>query len=220
MARGEVETVFEVRDTGIGIPPDRLGHLFQPFSQLDGSSTRAHGGTGLGLAISQRLVRLMGGQITVESTVGQGSTFRFTLRSALAAPRLPTAAPRPAANGPLRILLAEDNPVNRKVALAMMERLGYQADVAVNGQEAVEASKARAYDVILMDVQMPVLDGLEATRRIHAQAPEKHPFIVAMTAGALPGDKEKCLAAGMDYYIAKPIRLEALAEVLGGRGAA
>ncbi len=219
-ADGTVRTTFAVEDSGIGIPAERLGQLFQPFRQLDASNTRAHGGTGLGLAISQRLVGLMGGQITVESAVGKGSTFTFTVDApsatlpAVAQPAL--GAVPPARN--LRILLAEDNPVNRKVALAMMDRLGYRADIVANGQEAVEAVQAKPYDVVLMDVQMPVLDGLEATRRIHAQKGAQSPFIVAMTAGALPGDKEKCLAAGMDYYIAKPIRLEALSEVLSGRG--
>ncbi|MEK6986016.1 MAG: MASE1 domain-containing protein [Candidatus Thermoplasmatota archaeon] len=220
-ADGQVETRFAVEDSGIGIPADRLGQLFHPFRQLDASSTRAHGGTGLGLAISQRLVLQMGGTIAVESHVGRGSTFAFTLLAPHGVPRMAVSpSAHPVAPQSPRILLAEDNPVNRKVALAMMERLGYHADVASNGQEAVEAVKRQTYDVVLMDVQMPVLDGLEATRRIHAEKGAKSPFIVALTAGALPGDREKCMAAGMDYFLAKPIRLEALAEVLSGRGAA
>jgi signal transduction histidine kinase/CheY-like chemotaxis protein len=351
---------FAVRDTGIGIPADRQNALFQPFSQVDASTTRKYGGTGLGLAISRRLVGLMGGEMWLESQPGVGSTFFFTIvagaatgvppradlsgerpqlqgrqllvvddnatnlgivvrqtrawgmvaratespREALAWIRdgepfdaaildihmpemdgitlageirkfrdartlplvffsslgrreamvdtvgpaayvtkplkpsqlldtllevcagqpLPAAAPttarsglgpRPAGQMPMRILLAEDNAVNQKLALRLLSRLGYRADVAANGHEVIEALERQRYELVLMDVQMPELDGLEATRRICARWPRSdRPRIVAMTANALQGDRELCLAAGMDDYISKPIRLEELVAAL------
>jgi PAS domain S-box-containing protein len=353
---GNYRLALAVRDTGIGIPPDRMDRLFASFSQIDASTTRRYGGTGLGLAISKRLVDLMGGTIVVESEEGVGSTFHISLtaRAAevparispddalprlagkrvlvvddnatnreivsrharawgmepvavegaadalalvdrgepfdvavldmmmpgmdgialarelrrrrserelplllltslgrlpharstevfsaqLAKPvkasqlynalvRLVAAYPEgreavevPSELGPetspLRILLAEDNPVNQKVALRLLERLGYGADVASNGREAIEALERRAYDVILMDVQMPELDGLDASRLICERWPaESRPRIVAMTANALPEDRDACFAAGMDDYVAKPIRPDELARALG-----
>jgi CheY-like chemotaxis protein len=352
---GSYEVELAVRDTGIGIPPDRMGLLFTSFSQVDASTTRRFGGTGLGLAISKRLVDLMGGTISVESEQTKGSTFRISLPVAAAdvpskiplgeglpqlagkrilivddnatnreivtrharswgmdpfAVELPTAAldliaagepfdiavldmmmpdmdglalageirqhrseselplllltslgrlPQPQSGGVfsaqlakplkasqlyntllqlltggggeqegteavtdgkrarsgLRILLAEDNAMNQKVALRLLERLGYGADVAVNGVEAIEALERRPYDVVLMDVQMPELDGLDATRRICERwPPESRPHIIAMTANALPEDREACFAAGMDDYVAKPIRAEELVAAL------
>jgi signal transduction histidine kinase/CheY-like chemotaxis protein/PAS domain-containing protein len=348
---------FKVRDTGIGIPLERMDRLFQSFSQVDASTTRRYGGTGLGLAISQRLARLMGGEMWVESQVGEGSTFHFTiLAEAAPAParafldevqpllqgmralivddnatnrrilmrqmaswqmrtqatespmqaltwirngerfdiavldmqmpemdgltlareihhfegsgdRLPmilltsigrrdlqgvgdefttilTKPIKPSAlfdtlvsifSGqsiqvvrreallddnmgqklPLRILLAEDNATNQKLALRLLQRLGYRADVASNGLEVLAALVRQTYDVVLMDVQMPELDGLEATRRIRAMLPEAtQPYIIAMTANAMQGDREICLAAGMDEYVSKPIRLEYLVNAL------
>jgi PAS domain S-box-containing protein len=352
-ARGRVRLELAVRDTGIGIPQDRMDRLFTSFSQVDASTTRRYGGTGLGLAISKRLVELMGGTIRAESEEGEGSTFRISLpaepvdlptrptvddalpqllgkrvlvvddnatnreivtrharawrmepvavESAAAAlvlidagerfdlavldmmmpgmdgvelareirrrrsrrelplllltslGRLPQAelsdefdaqlakplrasqlynalvrivaevadepehaaeAERPGGVSSLRILLAEDNAVNQKVALRLLERLGYGADVASNGIEAIEALERRQYDVVLMDVQMPELDGLDATRRICDRWPDTRPRIIAMTANALPEDREACFAAGMDDYVAKPIRSDALAEAL------
>jgi PAS domain S-box-containing protein len=350
-AAGPVLLEFAVRDTGIGIPQDRMGRLFTSFSQVDASTTRRYGGTGLGLAISKRLVELMGGSIRAESDEGKGSTFRISLRAesanlprraaadetlllgkrvlvvddnatnreivtrharawgmepmavesgpeALALidggkqfdvgvldmmmprmdgvelaseirrrrsrrelplllltslGRLPSdvvgddfdsqlAKPLRASqlynalarllandNGPettieperlgtagpsLRILLAEDNVVNQKVALRLLQRLGYSADVAASGLEAIEALERRPYDVVLMDVQMPELDGLDATRRICERWPDTRPRIIAMTANALPEDREACFAAGMDDYVAKPIRPDVLAEAL------
>ncbi len=353
-AAGPVRLEFAVRDTGIGIPQDRMGRLFTSFSQVDASTTRRYGGTGLGLAISKRLVELMGGTIRVESEEGEGSTFWISLaaeraelperraaddaltqllakrvlvvddnatnreivtrharawgmepvavESGVAAlalidggerfdvgvldmmmprmdgvelareirrrrpgrelplllltslGRLPndvvgddfdaqlakplrasqlynalarllaadddgvesTVEPdRPGMEGSsLRILLAEDNTVNQKVALRLLERLGYSADVATNGLEAIDALERRSYDVVLMDVQMPELDGLDASRRICERWPETRPRIIAMTANALPEDREACFAAGMDDYVAKPIRAEVLAEAL------
>ena len=346
---------FAVRDTGIGIPPDRVDRLFESFSQVDASTTRRYGGTGLGLAISKRLVELMGGTIRVESREGEGSTFHIELPAeptelptrkpeqeaqpqlegkrilvvddnatnreivgrhahswgmepvAVELPvdalarieagetfdvavldmmmpemdgltlaqeirrrrderelplilltslgRLPQAQTadefvvqlakpvkasqlynallkalaeqgeepsgelaagevKPATSA-LRILLAEDNAVNQKVALRLLDRLGYRADVAWNGREAIEALERRRYDVVLMDVQMPELDGLDASRRICQRWPEEtRPRIIAMTANALPEDREACFAAGMDDYLAKPIRPDELAEAL------
>ncbi len=356
------ELTFAVRDTGIGIPADRLGRLFQSFSQVDASTTRRYGGTGLGLAISQRLAELMGGRIGVTSEVGLGSEFRFSIRAAAAAevplpsrrdlsgvqpslrgkrvlvvddnatnrrivtthlgnwglPARATESPRealawiragepfdvaildmhmPEMDGatlahairqepagaalplilftslgrrealaeseafaaylhkpikpsqlfdalvsvladqpvhvpergvgrseldpemagrhPLRILLAEDNVVNQKVALRLLGQLGYRADLAANGLEAIDAVGRQTYDVVLMDVQMPELDGFEASREINRRWPgERRPRIVAMTANAMQGDRELCMAAGMDDYVAKPIRVDELVAAL------
>jgi signal transduction histidine kinase/DNA-binding response OmpR family regulator len=355
------ELRFSVRDTGIGIPADRLGRLFQSFSQVDASTTRRYGGTGLGLAISQRLTELMGGQIDVVSEVGVGSEFRFTIRAAAAhvpvtsrrdlsgvqpslagkrvlvvddnatnrrvltahldtwglqsratgspaealgwvqagerfdvaildmhmpemdgvtlahairgcpagttlplilftslgrrearaesegfaaylnkpikpsqlfdalvsvLPDQPVNVPQRSATRseldpemarrhPLRILLAEDNVVNQKLALRLLAQMGYRADLAANGLEAIDAVERQAYDVVLMDVQMPELDGFEASREIVRRWPGgRRPRIVAMTANALQGDRELCMAAGMDDYVAKPIRVEELIAAL------
>jgi CheY-like chemotaxis protein len=351
---------FAVKDTGIGIPPDRMDRLFQSFSQVDASTTRRYGGTGLGLAISKRLSELMGGKMWVESELGKGSTFHFTiLGQAAEAPQraylddiqpiledkkvlivddndtnrlilsrqvelwqmIPqtTASPiealewirqgesfdvaildmqMPVMDGltlakeirklpasvsrlplvmltslgrreigeesvftafltkpikpsalfdtlvsifsggpirvmprkaiektkfdadmgqqcPLRILLTEDNATNQKLALRILGRLGYQADVAANGLEALQALGRQAYDVVLMDVQMPEMDGLEATRQLRRMFPEsRQPRVIAMTANAMQGDREMCLAAGMDDYVSKPIRIEDLVEAL------
>ncbi|MBI2241835.1 MAG: response regulator [Magnetospirillum gryphiswaldense] len=214
---------FAVRDTGIGIPADALTRLFAAFSQVDSSINRRFGGTGLGLVICQRLVLLMGGLIDVDSVEGKGSTFSFTLpvqvesavgmasRSAL--PALP----------PLTILLAEDNPVNQKVARAVLERHGHQVDVAEDGEQVVSMvadAPAGTWDVVLMDMQMPGRDGLEATRHIRdLRGPKGQVPIVAMTANAMKEDRARCLAAGMDGYVAKPIDTQPLflelARVLG-----
>jgi GAF domain-containing protein/CheY-like chemotaxis protein/HPt (histidine-containing phosphotransfer) domain-containing protein len=356
------ELTFAVRDTGIGIPADRVGRLFQSFSQVDASTTRRYGGTGLGLAISQRLTELMGSRIEVSSTVGVGSEFRFAIRVPAAEVPAPVAhrdlsgvqpslrgkgvlvvddnatnrriltahleawgmharatesprealawiaaderfeigildmhmpemdgvalarairqapagaalplvlftslgrrearaeeegfaaylhkpikpsqlfdtlisvladqpihvrrreAPRTeldpemARRHPLRILLAEDNVVNQKVALRLLGQMGYRADMAANGLEAVDAVERQTYDVVLMDVQMPEMDGFEASRAINRRWPRQHPRIVAMTANAMQGDRELCEAAGMDDYVAKPIRVDELVAALG-----
>jgi len=218
-----------VRDTGIGIPPERRDRLFRSFSQVDASTTRRFGGTGLGLVISKRLVELMGGVMWVESEVGIGSTFHFTLVAPpTGLPVAPPAAPGEAwfdrsmaDRVPLTLLLVEDNPVNQRVALRMLERLGYRADLASDGRAAVEAAAARAYDVILMDVQMPLMDGLEASRRIRQLPPPfRQPQIVAMTANVMKGDREACLDAGMDDYIGKPVRVEELVAALQRTGTA
>ncbi|MSP37323.1 MAG: hybrid sensor histidine kinase/response regulator [Deltaproteobacteria bacterium] len=350
----ELEVVFSVRDTGIGIPADRLNRLFKSFSQVDSSTTRLYGGTGLGLAISKQLVELMGGKIWVESEVGKGSTFSFTIRgTAVAAPSVEKQRSeltgkrvlsvddqeinlaivtrqleaqgmvvRSAASGadalrfikngekfdvalldmqmpemdgielaarihsrqgceslplvmltsarpefanhdfvrvlvkpvkasqlcdvlvkvlggsskngaslakpkveqklaerfPLKILLAEDNVVNQKVAIKILDRMGYRPDVVANGKEAVAAVKRQHYDVVLMDVQMPEMDGLEATSVIRQRLGDQRPWIIALTANALQGDREKYLGVGMDDYLSKPIRVAELARVLAQAG--
>jgi signal transduction histidine kinase/DNA-binding NarL/FixJ family response regulator len=224
-ARREVH--FAVSDTGIGIPPDRFDRLFKVFSQVDASTTRRYGGTGLGLAICKRLTEMMGGRIWAESEPGRGSTFHFTILADEVADARP-AAPggersmpgvrepsAPARSGGLRILLAEDNEVNQRVALQMLKRLGHGADVARNGREVLARLERSAYDVILMDIQMPEMDGLETSRQVCARRPAgQRPWIIAMTAEALHGDREQCLAAGMDDYLVKPVTLDKLGEAL------
>ncbi|WP_375463694.1 ATP-binding protein [uncultured Methylobacterium sp.] len=217
---------FAVSDTGIGIPADKLDRLFRRFSQVDGSTAREFGGTGLGLAISQELIELMGGAISVASEVGRGSTFAFTLRlprgqePAQVAPRRPEGT---SARG-TRILLVEDVAINQEIACAMIERAGHAVDVAADGAEAVAAVQARAYDLVLMDVQMPGMDGLTATRRIRALAhPARAVAIVAMTANVLPTEVERFRAAGMDDHIGKPFKraeLYAIIDRWAGRRAA
>ena len=206
---------FSVSDTGIGIPPDRQQYVFEPFCQADGSTTRRYGGSGLGLSISAKLVSLMGGRIWVDSAPGQGSTFHFTACFQPAPESeepLPLPAPEDVELGrflpPLRILLVEDNPVNQKLAARMLEKRGHQVTVAGNGREAVTLTQAGAFDLVLMDIHMPEMDGLEASAAIRAleRATGEHVAIVAMTALAMAGDREKCLQAGMDGYLAKPIR--------------
>jgi signal transduction histidine kinase/DNA-binding response OmpR family regulator len=225
--RDEVLLRFEVSDTGIGIPPEHQEHLFQAFSQADGSTTRRFGGTGLGLAICRQLAQMMRGEIGLESEPGKGSTFWFTARLAKAAalsrscrqePRRRVEPPVPQKALGARILLAEDNPVNQEVALGMLENLGCTAELAASGLEAVEAALRAGFDLILMDCQMPGMDGYEATQRIreHEQAAggKKEPTpIIALTAHAMQGDREKCIAAGMDDYLSKPFSQEQLLEV-------
>ena len=216
------EAHFAVADTGIGIPGEELDRLFVAFSQLDGSLARRRGGAGLGLAISRRLVELMGGRIWAESAVGQGSTFHFTIpgEAAPPPPRRPAALPGRLSRGlarrhPLRILLAEDHPVSRQVTAGLLAHLGYEADLASHGLEVLEALEGRLYDVVLMDIQMPELDGLEVTRRIRQQlAGRRQPKIIALTAHAMSGDRERCLEAGMDGYLTKPVQIAALEAAL------
>jgi len=218
------ELKFAVRDSGIGLSEAGIAKLFQRFSQAESSTTRQYGGTGLGLVISKKLAELMGGSMTVESEgIGHGSTFRFTVRAPAATLDTKRAAPKTvvdpamAERHPLRILLAEDNVVNQKLAMRLLQQMGYRADLAGNGIEAIERIEREPYDVVLMDVQMPEMDGLEASRRITAQWPVgQRPRIVAMTANAMQGDREACLAAGMDDYVTKPIRVDALVQALLG----
>jgi signal transduction histidine kinase/ActR/RegA family two-component response regulator len=214
---GRIEAHFAVADTGIGISQEDQGRLFVAFQQLDGSLTRTHGGTGLGLAISKRLTELMGGAIWVESTLGKGSTFHFTIvGEAAPAPRRPATAGAAslARRHPLHILLAEDDPVNQQVTLALLAHLGYRADLAITGRDVLDALESQSYDVILMDLQMPELDGLETTRRIRQLPAARQPRILALTAHAMAGDRERCLAAGMNGFLSKPLRLVHLEAAL------
>ena len=205
-----------VQDTGIGIPEDKQSMLFEAFTQADTSTTRKYGGTGLGLAISKKLVELMGGRIGVESEVGVGSLFYVDLPLPAAQP--PQTAPcEPTADLPeafpnRRILLVEDNEVNRKVATRLLAKLQVQVDIAVNGLEAVQKATETAYDLILMDCQMPEMDGYEATRTLRQQGVQTP--IIALTANALEGDREKCIACGMNDYLSKPIQADKLRQTL------
>lgn len=214
---------FSVTDTGIGIPPEKLSRLFRKFDQLDPSTSRQHGGTGLGLAICEELTRLMGGEIGVEAAPVRGARFWFTLPLLKGERRLeeiggpPVEMPVRQSLPEARILLAEDNRTNQLVAQALLQRLGQRADVVASGGEALEALRKQAYDLVLMDVQMPGMDGLEATRRIRAGASGSANAavpIVAMTAHAMEGDCERCLQIGMNDYLAKPVRSEKLRQVL------
>jgi CheY-like chemotaxis protein len=218
----ELTLRFAVTDTGIGIPQERMQILFSPFVQADASTTRNYGGTGLGLAISKRLVELMGGKIGFESGEGQGSTFWFTVvfrRAstpvlAAAVEPLPGLIDRATDKGRrARILVAEDNATNRALALAQLEKLGYCADTVVDGAAAVEALREGAYDLVLMDCEMPVMDGYEATAMIRQLNIPRIP-IIAVTAHAMPGDRDKCLRAGMDDFLSKPVDIHQLSAVL------
>jgi signal transduction histidine kinase/CheY-like chemotaxis protein len=207
--------VLTVADTGIGIAADKLPQLFQNFVQVDSSTTRLYGGTGLGLAISRRLVEAMGGSITCESRPGVGSTFSFQLPITPAsppAPLIPSAAATTQSG--LRILVAEDNATNQRVILGLLSRLGITAVLANNGLEAVDACQRTTFDLVLMDCQMPVLDGYGATRAIHHNLGAQAPPIVALTAHALESDRAECLAAGMCGYLTKPIVLDQLRQVI------
>ncbi len=241
---------FAVTDTGIGIPPDRMDRLFKSFSQVDGSKTRKHGGTGLGLVISKQLAEMMGGEIGFESEEGKGSVFWFT---AVLEKQTGVTATQPPVTGDtlaeekkrkMRILVAEDNIVNQKLVLRLLEKSGYRADAVANGKEAIEALEKAPYDILLMDVQMPEMDGLEATKAIrnreaqlkaqgsklkgkdgassdelsalsfqHSARSERVP-IIALTAHALEEDRDKCLEAGMDDYVPKPIKPKELLETI------
>jgi CheY-like chemotaxis protein len=225
------EICFGIKDTGIGIPEEKMGRLFLPFSQVDASTTRRYGGTGLGLAICKKLVEGMGGKIRAESIPQRGSAFYFSIpaeasdgESADCADALLKTSSansiidrdeKPCDNAnwdrDLRILVAEDNAVNQRVMLQMLGKLGYRADIAADGLEVLQALSRNYYDIILMDVQMPEMDGLEAARAIRKGLPgSDQPRIIAITAHAMQGDRKLCLDAGMDDYISKPVTLEEL----------
>jgi signal transduction histidine kinase len=210
---------FAVQDTGIGIPPSAQEQVFQPFTQADASMTRRFGGTGLGLSVCKSLVELMGGRIWVESEVGKGSTFSFTVRLPLAkelpAPAKSSFALPAAACAPLRILLVEDNPANQKLATYVLQGRGHTVEIAGDGREAIYLTAQNRYDVVLMDVQMPEMDGLQATAAIRQRenGGGRVP-IIAITAHSLRGDCERCLAAGMDGYLSKPINAPELVRLV------
>ncbi|MEQ1880715.1 MAG: ATP-binding protein [Burkholderiales bacterium] len=229
---------FSVRDTGIGIEPEKLDHLFNAFAQVDGSTTRRYGGTGLGLAISRQLVNLMGGGIYVESTPGTGSRFSFTAKFRAgqgAASDRPVGEGLPDLDMPdavsrlparrlagerlgMRVLLVDDNAINQEVAAFMLGELGCEVDLAGNGRMALDMTAQTRYDTILMDCQMPEMDGFEATKNIRASEASENAGhrtpIIALTASAIVGDRERCIAAGMDDYLAKPFKSEQLLTIL------
>ncbi len=230
---GQVTLGFSVRDTGVGIPEDKLERIFRAFEQADTSTTRQYGGTGLGLAIASRLVAALGGEISVENNAGGGTTFSFTVK--MSQPDSLSQAPRIAAQQPwgkdhaqrreavgadntpsLSVLLVEDGKANQAMAVGLLRKWGHSVDVAEDGLEALSAFQEGDYDVILMDIQMPNMDGLEATRQIRKleQGSERPIPIIAMTAHAMKGDRDRCLAAGMDAYLAKPIKREELSRAL------
>jgi hypothetical protein len=223
---------FSVRDTGIGIPNEKQQFIFEAFRQADGSTTRKYGGTGLGLAICSRLVEMMGGSIKVDSEMGSGSTFHFTVRFGIAP--LPSSSRATdsvslqnmleavgtsdgrALPVSLHILLAEDNPVNQRLAMRLLERRGHRVDLASSGREAIDWADRKSFDLILMDLQMPDMDGLEATDVIREREKQRggRTPIVALTAHTMKGDRERCLAAGMDNYINKPIDAVTFLEIV------
>jgi len=218
---------FEVKDTGIGIPADKLERMFVPFTQADASTTRRFGGTGLGLSICKQLVGLMGGEIGVTSEDGKGSMFWFSVPleyvrvGARQAPRAEKTQELPPSTGPslpksTRILLAEDNAVNQKIVIKMLEKYGVRVDAVASGKEALDALRLAPYDLVLMDVQMPEMDGYEATRMIRQgkAGPQDKLPIIALTANAMTGDRERCLDAGMSDYVTKPVHLHDLLSVI------
>ncbi len=232
----QVHLELSVNDTGIGIPQEKQAAIFEGFTQADESTTRKYGGTGLGITISQQLVELMGGQLSLESRERVGTTFRFTLAldrrpddgEHPTGPSLadPTTADLSPDHSGKRILLVEDYPTNQQVATMHLSAAGFEIDIAENGQQAVASYQQRSYDLILMDIQMPIMDGYEATNAIRelerraaadlskASAPQDRIPIIAMTANALKGDKEKCLTAGMDDFISKPIKRHSLLQTV------
>ena len=232
--RGIVELEFEVRDTGIGMSREQISQLFQPFSQGDSSTTRKFGGTGLGLAICKRLSEAMGGKVWATSLPGEGSSFFSRVCFEIAAskdsrspipvevekktPEPPVeSAGVPAENLPLKIAVAEDNKANQRVIMIMLRRLGWSSEFAENGAELLDLIREKDFDLIFMDLQMPIMDGLEATRLLRAgEAGEKakQAKIVALTANALTGDEARCLEHGMDAYLSKPIKLNTLKQTI------
>jgi len=224
---GGDHVLLEVIDSGIGVDPERLEQMFQPFVQADVSTTREYGGNGLGLAIAKELVELMGGTIGASSELGRGSTFWVEL----SLPEVATTQTVPVMGRGERVvrlserrsnpdaalvLVVEDSPVNRLVAVHVLERLGFRAHVVNDGREALQALSTQRYDAVLMDCQMPDIDGYEATRELRRREDGgQHTPVIAMTAHAMTGDRERCLDAGMDDYIAKPVRSQTLGEVLG-----
>lgn len=218
---------FSVADSGMGIPSDKQSLIFESFSQADASTTRKFGGVGLGLAVSQKLVILMGGEMTLESEEGKGTTFHFTIKTRR------RKKPKNYEEGrdttgksyhladelPLSVLVAEDNPINQKLLIKILERLGYKADVCETGMEVLNLLDRKFYHIIFMDIQMPELDGSQATQLIREKYPvEKHPYIIATTANAMKGAREKYIKEGMDDYISKPFKFEEIQNILENWG--
>lgn len=214
---------FTVKDTGIGISPEKCDRLFQPFSQLDSSMTRKYGGTGLGLAICKSLVGMMGGEIRVESMEEKGATFVFTIQASMPEDELARGYQKEEPHGLVpsgqwrrRALVVDDHPINQRLMVSMLDKLGYEADVADDGSQAVDMALKNKYEFIFMDLQMPVMDGLTATSRIRAgsrSAAEKA-VIIAMTANVMEGIQNRCMAAGMDGYVSKPLKLSSIKQII------
>lgn len=232
MVKDDARILFSIVDSGIGISPEDQQRIFAPFTQVDASTTRRYGGTGLGLAIASDLIRAMGGQLSVESEMGRGSNFFFTLAlhremqtadsSPFAQNGEPTRENRPAAAtspaGPMRVLVAEDTPANQRLISLVLAKRGHVVEFASNGREAVDQASTKSFDVILMDLQMPEMDGLQATAIIRELPGVSRVPIVALTAHAMSGDRDRCLAAGMDDYLAKPLDVNRLIEVVEAFG--
>ncbi|WP_193198990.1 ATP-binding protein [Nostoc sp. MG11] len=223
--KSSYEIQFTVKDTGIGIPSDRLERLFKAFSQVNSFITRQYGGTGLGLAICKKLTEFMGGKIWVESQPSVGSAFHFTIVTPVIQKQVSNREnnvvsdtkidPRMAEQHPLKILLVEDYVINQRMIQLMLQQMGYKPDVANNGLEALFVLRRQSYDVVLMDLQMPEMDGLTTTQYICQEwTPDVRPRIIALTANAMSGDRDRCLASGMDDYLIKPIRIAELMRVL------
>jgi CheY-like chemotaxis protein len=223
-SEGKIRLTFTVSDTGAGIEPEQADKLFNAFTQADSSTYRKYGGTGLGLAICKTLVDLMGGKIWVESEKGKGSEFNFTIYTKSSESPIeetktnvlqPAVDEKLADKYPARILLAEDNDINRLLASKLFNRIGYTIDTASDGKEAFEFVQAKVYDIVFMDVQMPNMNGLDATQNIRSKVSTKtQPIIIAMTAFAAQEDKDACLSAGMNDFITKPITLEDLERMI------
>ena len=212
-------------DSGIGIPPDRVARLFKPFSQADSSTTRRFGGTGLGLAICKRLAELLGGDVRLVRSSSSGSVFVLELPLVTVpegqekpATSAPEGAPGSMGDREWRILVVEDNKVNRVLTQRMLLSLGFQSDAAENGLKGIQAQAAQPYDIIFMDIQMPVMDGVEAAAYLRArekESPDVSPvYIIALTADAMVGDRQRCIDIGMNDYLSKPIRRADLAAAL------
>jgi len=219
---GRLTLEFAVKDTGIGISPEKIHRLFQPFSQLDSSMTRKYGGTGLGLAICKTLVEMMGGDISVEAMDEGGATFVFTIQVQAFQPEEPSPFRNETLNVlhedtaiPASVLIVDDHPVNRKLMLSMLGKMDVSAAAAEDGEQALQMLGDRSYDYVFMDLQMPVMDGIEATKRIRERFPEgAGPVIVAMTANVMNDIQSRCLEAGMDDYISKPVKMAGIKQVI------
>lgn len=216
-----VDLQVAVKDSGVGIPPDIIDKIFESFSQADSSTSRKYGGTGLGLTIASKLIEIMNGEIGLESQVNKGSTFFFKISlpisTAITSPENSSISSKQDRDPPpqLNILIVEDNLINQKVILSLLEELGYKADIVIDGVEAINSVQKTFYDLVFMDMQMPRLDGLEATRQIvNSTSIEKRPIIIAMTANATQEDRKKCLDAGMNDYVSKPVTLEVIRSIL------